>query len=301
MLGLKACALVYNLPLRRENKLRKSGRRLLLYFAERANDKRAEEPGGVYACWPSEETITKDLDIHRSTFYRGLRDLTVECGLYLVTLEPRKKGGGNLYVLHIRPEDLTPQAILLRKQSHDARVSSGRRKQANTSQIATFPAFDNVANCEISTSQNATYSAENTSQIATQNRKREIEQEGEQKRERAHAPAPGPHPVPSVENLLTPEIVELGRACGLDEKQTKHSIEKFVDRCRSSGASSQDWNASLRLWLRKEPGFLKQDAWRANERHHNFSTARGKSGRQTEEMHRYLASAVGGDEDPTSG
>src|SRR5262245_55283160 len=44
MLGSAACALVYNLPEVIKDSLDKAGRRVLLYLAERANDKRAEEP-----------------------------------------------------------------------------------------------------------------------------------------------------------------------------------------------------------------------------------------------------------------
>src|SRR5262249_10965286 len=96
------------------------------------NDDRAQQPGGTYECWPSEERITRDLDIERRTFYRGLANLR-DCSFYLVTVEAR--GRSNHYVLHIRPEDLKPEAILQREQAHDAHLKSGRKQKRDRVEV----------------------------------------------------------------------------------------------------------------------------------------------------------------------
>jgi hypothetical protein len=156
--GSKARELVYALP--PEIKLSKAGRPVLDYLAGRANEKDAALHG-VYTAYPSEAKGCKDLQIHRATWQRGVRNLQSECGYYLVTVEPRPKDErACLFVLHIQRSDLTPGAILARKQADDERRSGGKRKSKSPPETPTFPELQSEtkcdikkANCDVNTSQ----------------------------------------------------------------------------------------------------------------------------------------------------
>jgi len=201
-MGYDAQEFVRKLP--REIKLTPTSRRLIDYLAWRANEKDALKCG-VYSTYPAESAILDDLKIGRGTLYRSFNQLEFECGFYLITRRDSKDRRAVLFDLHIRPEDLKPDAVLERKQLADARLSAARGKigfrKRITSQIGTcLPEItsqngtEHVPKRDVITSQNGTETPEITSQNGTQNkeykRTRNSEQGIEQGGERPPADKP---------------------------------------------------------------------------------------------------------------
>src|SRR5262249_44586818 len=127
-MGFKAQEHARNLP--REIKLHGAAAQILDNLSHHANDKDADDPGGRtggrYIAWPAIETICRETRRGTRTVARALNQLEFGCGFYLI--QRRKRGRGNDYVLYIRPEDLTPEAILARKQAADEQLSAGLRQ-----------------------------------------------------------------------------------------------------------------------------------------------------------------------------
>jgi hypothetical protein len=140
--------LVYKLP--REIKLTPSARRLLEYLADRAGDDDAQSNDGQFYAYPSEKSIFEDLKIGNGTLYRACGQLEYEWP-HLITRRNARKGSSVLFDLHIKPSDLTPDAIQTRKQSAAARLSAspggpGARKRNTSATGAELPEISQ--NCD---------------------------------------------------------------------------------------------------------------------------------------------------------
>jgi AraC-like DNA-binding protein len=139
--GQEAQELVRRLP--EEARLLPSDRLVLDYLAWRANEATAARPDGVYAAWPSKAKIARDTGLSAATLARAFNRLEYT-GLHLMTREKRKDARSTLYVLHIRPADLTPHAVLTRQES-----AHGRQ---NRSQDEMYLPFEKVSPCDVNRS-----------------------------------------------------------------------------------------------------------------------------------------------------
>lgn len=147
-----------------EIKLTPNAWRVLIYLADCANEKAAQENGGRYFAFPRQSDFLDRLAIGSGTLYRALDQLEYGCGFYLITRRNRKDARAALYDLHILDSDLTGEALEARKQFAEARLSRsrGREGERKRNAVSLTPVLPQI------TSQNGRYYGESPAALPPQ-------------------------------------------------------------------------------------------------------------------------------------